>query len=180
MLATISWSFKRVTLVMAGALFTTVFEDGHRKVQDFLPEIEKEANWNQAWCNGYGNDLLRYYQEHDFVHHWLAERLHDGISEAIRFGDDAVSVADASLSIKYEELMVHRMQQTIRMPDASPEWMHAWEGVDGKGLAEDLKADLLKCFGSMDLYPGSNALARHEQYFGEVYTDPTWIRIVKV
>lgn len=178
MFATLTWNFKRVILIMDGAHFTTIFEDGHRKVQDFHSEIDAEGNWNQAWGNGYGADILRYYQEHDFVHHWLAERLHGGISEAIRYGDDEVPVREASLSIKYEEMLVHRIQQTLRM-EASTDWIEAWEGEDGTVLISDLKKDLVECFGSMDLYPGANAAKKFNQYWDDYVIDPQNFKVPK-
>lgn len=170
-----TWRFKRVHLLMDGGNFRTHFEDGTVKEQDFLVEVQREDNWHQSWANGYGHDYLRYYQEHDFVHHWLAERLHDDISMAIRHGDPDVGVSNAPTEIRYEELLVHRVQQTVRLGGDS-EWLTSWEGVDGFKLISDLEDDLVKCFGTFEIYPGANAVYYHERYFEEVHNKESRVR----
>jgi len=183
MIGTHTWEFDAARFTCDGAVITSEFHGGPTHVDDFGPFIANEWQWWLAHQYGYGNDYLRYFQEHDFVHHWLAQELGHGFSRSLRYGmtlDEAAKVEKANPDdprlkfsgfpqhIRYEENMVHWCQVALRTDPSweahvephicSGDFLLAYEGrPDGKDILERLKADLTEFAGGWDLYPNVKA-----------------------
>lgn len=144
--------------------------------QDFSEKLEQEHYWTYAYSCGYGQDSLRYLQEHDYIHHWLADRLHGKMSPALlyaatRYYKDGHKPEDMPESIKHEEDLVHMVQQYLRLFPDMPERVidrlpdHQKESIGASYLEcmmKDLKRDIAGFFdGQWDLYPGAAAPAKY-------------------
>ena len=128
--------------------------------QDFSEHLDKEHFWKYAYSCGYGHDLLRYLQEHDFIHHWLADKLNSQISPALlyaaeHFYKNGENFDDVPDHIKKEEDLVHVVQQHIRL-GFTEMLMNQEKGAEAHAIIDSLKRDLTIFFdGQWDLYPGS-------------------------
>lgn len=124
----------------------STYDDGHVNFLDFGHWLQRGDNADMAGELGYTGCETLYYWEHDFIHHWIADRNGHGISEAIRHGEDTVRVKDASLAIRYEEWLVHHIQAWVRYHDV-PGDLRALEGWDAEQGMADLRSDLATFFG---------------------------------
>lgn len=155
--------FMKCHVIFHGTRVTTLYQHGTFHDQNFLPDFDSYQNWESAWWCGYGYDHVRYYQEHDFVHHWIADRYGDGISEAIHDFPiwRGVKNEDLPVSIRFEENMVHRLQLAVRQHLEDGKNDHADFLVSHYGELEpdaalaDLVAQMRECFGALDLMPGA-------------------------
>lgn len=173
------WEFDAARFTCDGPLIISEFHNGRTRADDFREYIGLEWQWWLAHQYGYGNDYLRYFQEHDFIHHWIAQELGYGFSRSLRYGvtlDEAAKIEqenenDPSLQfsgypqhIRHEENMVHWCQIALRTdatwkghPEAhlcSGEFLWAHEGrQDHADILARLKDDITEFFGTWDLYP---------------------------
>lgn len=134
-------------LFECGASWTrSTFDDGHVNFLEFGQWLQRGDNADLAGELGYTGCETLYYWEHDFIHHWIADRNGNGPSEAIRHGDETIAVRSASLAIRYEEWLVHHIQAWVRHSD-TPGDLLALEGWDAEEAMSDLRAQLADFFG---------------------------------
>jgi len=150
---------------------------------DFAPIIMRGTNSSLAGELGYAGSEPSYYWEHDFIHHWIADRKDEGPSEAIRSGDEHIPVEDAPLGIRYEEWLVHHIQSWIGRTD-NPAFLLSCEGWDPQQAMDELRFDLGRTFGSLARLPRlvrrwsfNNALANLGYMNADEYDGPKWAPI---
>lgn len=134
-----------------GMRTVSTFNDGHVNDSDFTNPIMWGTNSRTAYRCGYAGAEILYYWEHDFVHHWIADRKGEGPSWSMRHGDAQVSVKDSPLDNRYEETLVHYVQSYIRKPEEEAIDLLAWEGWDPTETMEALRADIRETFGGIDM-----------------------------